>query len=370
MAERKTKKRANGEGSFSKRNGRIEYRVVVGTDQLTGKLIRKSFYGKTQGECKDKYKAYQKGLEEQKIAPQNTTLSAWIAKWLEVYKKDSVSPGSYVDYLSNSKLITSDCKLGTMLLTEIKPLDIAEFYQRITGYSLSVHKKIHLILNAAFETAIDNDLCYKNPVKKVKPPKKKAPERKAFSDGDIAAIYHFSLSDSFGLPIVLLLLSGMRRGELLALRWTDIDMDEEIIHIRRAIKADGSEGEPKSEKSKRDIPIIPELKSILGAFKKDIGYVLSNDGGSRFTISQFRTQYDHFFERLNDYLNSEGKGPVEKLTTHSTRHTFGTKLYREGTNAKDIQLLMGHEEIETTGKYIHGDVEHLKAAISKLKVAD
>lgn len=69
MAERKTKKRANGEGSFSKRNGRIEYRVVVGTDQLTGKLIRKSFYGKTQGGVQGQIQGISKRARRAKDSP-------------------------------------------------------------------------------------------------------------------------------------------------------------------------------------------------------------------------------------------------------------------------------------------------------------
>lgn len=261
----KETKRPNGEGCLSGTPGDYSFRVSLGKDPVTGNRIRKVFKGKTQGECKKKYREYMENMEKEQKTLANITLADWLDKWIALYKEGAVSAGTVTDY-KYSIMRIKEHPYSKMKLFELKPVHIVEIMKNKCSLSQTVLKKMRLTLNAAFEAAIDNDICTKNPVKKAPVPNslQAKHEKEAFALEDVRDILQFAREndDPFCIAIHLLFLTGVRRGELLALKWSDIDFDQNVLHIHSAVKSDGEIGEPKTEKSKRDIPISKTLWQI------------------------------------------------------------------------------------------------------------
>ncbi len=232
------KTRKNGDGTFRKKaNGRIEYMVSYGYD-MYGKRLRKSFSGKNEAECRRKAKAYEQELNSKKIAVTEYTLSEWLDTWVETYKSHTVQPSTYKEYKYIIDIIKTH-RISSMKLTDIKPLHITDFFNSKTDYSKTIIKKLRFVLNGAFEAGIDNDLCYKNPVRRASIPVKNQKEKTAYSEEDAKIINDFAVTDElFGIPMLILLNTGIRSGELRALRYHDIDIQKRCIYITQSIKRD------------------------------------------------------------------------------------------------------------------------------------
>lgn len=359
-------RRKKGDGSFTRKsNGTISYRIDYGYDELTGKRIRKTFTGKTEKECRKKARDYEKGLENQEIVYTTRTLGEWLMEWLEVYKEKSVSPATYSNYLFNAKIICAD-SLAQFELIDIKPIHIQKFYQRNHQYSKSVLDKLRFLLQAAFESAIDNDLCYKNPAKHVLLPPKKTHEKNPFSEQEIKTIIKYAPYDSFGFAIIILLMTGLRSGELRALLTTDIDLTNRIITINKAINRDQQIALPKNKKS-RHVPISNELYQWLIKSVRPGTYVL---GGNTFlTKDGFESRYKTFFRHLNQWCEENHLEPVVYKPPHTTRHTYASILVKQNIHMKIIQIILGHSDIEMSAHYSHADLETLRQAVSNLKMA-
>ncbi|MDR2933337.1 MAG: site-specific integrase [Oscillospiraceae bacterium] len=382
MAE--TKKRANGEGSWKKRkkkNGEeyLEYRVSFGED-MEGYSVRKSFYGKTQKECKKQAKDFEKSLNEKLIAIEEYTVGDWLEKWLTTYKKDSgISDATYKNYKYCVGIIKKH-KVSNMQLVKVKPMHITQFYNDNEKYSASVLNKFSILLFGAFDAAIDNDLCYKNPAKKAKKLKKASGEKTPFSPEATQTIKEFAKTDSeFGTIIMLMLCTGLRPQEIRALHWKNINLKEKYILVDTAIKRNGVIGLPKGNRI-RIVPIKEDLiKHLKPHIQSDDSPVLTvpseqkrkrrgDEGyetdGIHLTDTALRTQYTAFFIRLNKYLAENKKEPVVVLSPHSMRHTYATELATSGVSQKAIQLILGHADMSTTDGYTHlSNLAYLKSAL-------
>ena len=355
-------KRKDGDGTFRKKpNGRIEYMVSFGYD-LYGKRIRKSFSGKTEAECRRKAKEYQKQLDSQQIALQDMTLGNWLEQWVDTYKKHTVQSSTYDEYKYIIRII-KEHQISHMLLTDMKPIHISDFFNTEANYSRTIIKKLRFVLNGAFEAAIDNDLCYKNPVRRASIPNKKQEEKTAYTEAEIQTLHNFAVTDSlFGVPMLLLLHTGMRSGELRALQYKDIDIQQRCVHIHHSIKRDGTIGAPKNGKA-RVVPLTVEFANLISSMiaeKNPDAYVIG-DQDHFTTASGLRSRYQAFFRRLN---KSEEK--VVMQSPHCIRHTYSTSLQRAGVPIAIVSVILGHNSTEVTDKYTHLDnIEDLKAAVDR-----
>ena len=352
------KKRENGAGTWKERtDGLFELRLSFGRD-FNGKLIRKSFYGKTKKICRDKSKKYSEQLQQKEIIHQEITLGNWIKQWLVTYKMNKVSEGTYQNYLYNRDIILKH-DLSKMKLLDIKPIHISIFFNDNHEYSASVLKKLKLILNGSFEAAIDNELCYQNPVRKIKLTYKKKKERDYFTSEELNIIYNFASIDTFGYIIETLLQTGIRSGELRALKWSDIDLNNKLLYINKSIKANGKIGTTKSNNC-RTIPIPEKLYTTLKNITPVNNYFTKTE--NYLSKHGFRSKYDTFFAHLkNEYPN------VRFLSPHCCRHTYASTLLTKNVPLKYIQILLGHNDIQTTGNiYTHTDINEIINMIDKL----
>jgi integrase len=361
--------RKNHDGSFRKlANGTIEFVVSIGFDAY-GKHQRKRFYGKTELECRKKHKDFMKGGESQQVQAKEHTLSKWLDEWLKIYKENNVQASTYIEYVNLVNHIKHH-KIGNMKLSQVKPIHITEFFTSIIDYSHSFRKRMKFLLNGAFECAIDNDLCAKNPVRRAEIAKKSEPDKEAFTENETRIITEFARTDElFGVTMCILFNTGIRSGEMRALTIDKFDFENDVVKIDKAIKRTGELGKPKNGKT-RYIPLEPEVAAYLKPrLKGKTGFVI---GGDHFvTHSGFRGRYECFFSRLNIFLEENGEKPIEIKSPHSTRHTFSTLRQRGGMPTPMVMELLGHSSLAMTELYTHlGDIATLSEAVKEYDFLD
>lgn len=359
MARPKKEKPARADGIY-------EVKVTIG-HTLDGKLIRKSFYSsvsKADARAKaEEYKIKQEVTSRTGIIDPSDTVSfeKWARKWLEVYKKPNVSESTYnttyripvenhlIPYFGNAKL------------TSIKGIDIQAFFKSVQGScSESKLHKMKMCLNGIFDTAIENDICYKNPAKNaVYTSGKDKNVKKVYTDQQIDIAKRFFESR---LPEVYLILeTGLRRGEVLGLMWKDIDFENHTLSIERSIadkQSGGVEIRPPKWNSYRAIPISTELCDLLLTLDKTNDYI--------FTTFEGKVQSPHTWSRkLERHMEEMCRNYPDMvvLTAHELRHTRGTQLRRNGVDIYTIQKLMGHKDINVTANtYVHEEIEVTRRA--------
>jgi integrase len=357
-------KTPKGGGSFRERpDGSWEYTVSVGND-IYGKRRRKSFYGDTQSECLKKHKKFLKEGDKTLSKPQEHTLSGWIDnEWLPIYKSKKVQVSTYKDYINLASHVKKH-KIGGMKLSQVKPIHVTEFFTDIDEFSKSFRGQMRFLLNGAFECAIDNDFCTKNPVKRAEIAKKRQPEKEYFTEDEARAIVDFATTDNlFGLPVYIMLKTGIRGQEMRALTRSKIDFDKGSVLIDKAVKQDGKLGLPKNNKP-RVIPISTEVAVFLKSkIPSDTKYIVGNDDYT--TYDNFKDRYEAFFKRLNKFLTNAELEPISVKPSHCLRHTASTLWQAAGMPRELVAELLGHADVSTTAIYTHTQLSTLRRAIEQ-----
>ena len=351
-------KNANGDGSIRQRpDGRWELRATVGKG-IDGKQIRKSFYGDKQSEVKLKYKNF---LAKSSVPIDRiSTVKEWAEFWLEISKKDKISYKGYYNYTLyiNNHIIP---EIGDLALGQVRPAHIEKLLKEKQKLSYSAQHHILMILKIIFKSAIKNHLCVDDPTEDIKITKEEKLNTEVFSTENINDILEAAEKHEYGFYIQSLLYSGMRMGELRALKWEDIDLKNDIIHIARAA-AEAETGEIiKSTKTKKDryVGINKNFKKILlKQYKnKTSEFVIAGDNDGFLRSHQFGYRYRKFFKDNN----------IPYLSPHKCRHTYATYLVKNGTDIRTVQELLGHVKINTTQRYTQVDMDMIKSGVKKLK---
>ena len=338
------------------------YEVKITLEKtLDGKYVRKSFYSSISKENAkrqaEQYKvdylvAKQGGTP---MITKNAKFKDWAETWLEVYKKPEVSENSYKDTYKNSVQNHLIPYFGQALIADIMPLDIKNFFSTKSDYSESMLDKMRLCLNGIFEAAIDNDLCIKNPVKNITYSSNTTTQKKqVYTTEEINVVKKFAADK---MPEVIFLLeTGLRRGELVGLKW--IDITDDILNVERSlafVKGGGIVERPPKWHSYRKIPLSPDALSIISKQPRISEYIFLNSKGR----PNDPRYWSKRLERFMMFMNKE-KG-IKILSAHELRHTYGTNLRRNGVDIYTIQKLMGHKDIKMTSEiYVENEIEVLK----------
>jgi len=317
---------------------------------------RESFTATSPTACRQAAKAWQ--ASDDKVAIEKVkTVKQWAVHWLEVYKKDKVAYKSYQNYkLYVDKHIVP--AIGDLKLTDVRPAHIEKLHGEKTSLSASARKHIHLALKGLFETAVENNLCQSSPMSRVKAPAVGNSEPEIFVANEVKEILAAVDDHKYGLYIKMLLYTGLRMGELLALQWGDIDLDNDLVKISRAIAKSEDGWAVKNTKTNRVryVAIPEQLKEDLTQRPKDGIFILCNPDGSHLTPHQFERRYKKFFEQ-ND---------LTYRSPHKCRHTFATFLLKGNADLRSIQAMLGHSKISTTEIYTHIDTDDIKRNVTKL----
>ena len=229
-------------------------------------------------------------------------------------------------------------------IEDISPIQFRAFLDDLarSGSSKSQIQKIRIVASLACDKAILNGINIINFAQLIKLPKKaKKPEqKKPISDEEIAAIVA-NTSLPFGMFAYILLFTGMRRGELLALQKQDIDLERNIIKVTKAVEYPSNQAvikAPKTENSSRDIPIMPFIKDSLQEYINPLAPTdFLFEGETPISKTAVR-------KRWLAYTKLSGIN----ATPHQLRHTFSNLAYRSGTDAKTHQGLLGHSNVQTS----------------------
>ena len=245
------KRRANGEGNIRKRkDGRWEGRYTAGYD-ANGKAITKNVLGRTQAEVKDKLRT---AIEDSKkldpVKAGSYTLEQWLKLWYSVYVEPQVrySTKEFYHNAIDHHIIP---KLGSVKLEKLTMLQIQQFYNELLksgrvqkknqpelkehGLSPRMVQCVHVVLNKALEHAVEEKLILANPAKKCKIPKNTRKEMNILPEALIGPYLSAAKEHGILAPMYLELTTGLRRGELLALRWEDLDVQNRTLSINKSV---------------------------------------------------------------------------------------------------------------------------------------
>lgn len=295
------------------------------------------------------------------------TLGEWIPQYLTSYKLNTIKVNSYYSLELAARQIPQALK--DMEMDKILPLHIQRFYNEFAlNHSKSYMDKLRVFMHDLFSTAIDNEFCSRNPTNRLKIPRIKERPRESYTMEEVRIILNFAMvyeNQRIGVAIITLLLTGLRRGELLGLKSSDIT--DSTLTVNRAVYLEHNkpcvqEHEAKTEKSLRVIPLIPELAHRLKTLPHKGEYLFSTKNGTLLHPRNFSRDYDTFFKHLRDE-----EPDVRHLPPHCCRHTFATLTRESGADMRVLQELLGHSDIKTTARYAHADIDSMANAVQGLR---
>ena len=374
------KRRGNGEGSIRKRkDGRWEGRYTVGTDPETGATLSRNVLGKTQAEVMEKLKTAIKSAETIDVQRvEQYTLGEWITTWFEVYSKPHIretTANYYANYIENHIVP----KLGNVKLNKLTSIQIQRFYNntrtggrvqkndKITDFSLSNRtvRGMHMLLHNCLEQAVRERLIQVNPTDNCKIPPKDRKEMKVIPVEKIGD--YLKAAETHGvLPIFYLeLCSGLRRGELLALLWTDLDVKKRTINVTKSMQRINGELKvrpPKTENSNR-VVVVPQRAVDLLVCERE----RHPDSAFMFPSPVTGNMYDpDAMGRIHKKL-LRAAGLDKTIRFHDLRHTFSTVMIQNGVDAKTLSNMLGHYSAAfTLDTYTHVTSHMQQAAADKM----
>ena len=284
------KRRANGEGNIRKRkDGRWEGRYTVGHDPETGKAIIKNVLGKTQAEVKEKLKkAIEENVGIDYGRAKTYTVGSWLEVWMENYAKVKLRPSTFK---TSQGFLKNHIKpqIGSIPLADLTSLDLQRFYKHLLdggrvdrieakkkpkGLAPKTVRNIHQMIGSAYNLAIEQKLVSRNPTQGCALPKVEHKEMKTLTADQLSAFFREARDSGVYELYYLDLATGLRRGELLGLKWTDIDLDRGVLKIQRAISRQNGkvvEAPLKTKNAYRTLPLSADAIDILKAQKNKVG---------------------------------------------------------------------------------------------------
>lgn len=362
-------------------DGRYAVSVFVGT--VDGKRKYKYVYGKTQKEANQKAEelriSMKKGVD---ISVAGDTFDEWAKYWL-IGKRQDTSPTQY-------NLLNSRARIWVEALSGI-PMNQIKFFQLqsilftivnknpYTGKPMTrkTAKEYIQVVRSIFEFAIDNRAVEFNPTRKLRPPQDtiESKTRRALTETERRWVMEF---DHRAKPsAMLMMLSGLRRGEATALQWSDISFENKTISVSKSYNFKTKEMKPPKNGKARTVFVPQVLIDYLKTLPRDSVYVLTTRKGTMMTEDAWKRLYQSYMNDLNLHYGLHDKikkyAPEQKpmvitpFTPHELRHTFCTILFESGIDVLTAQKLMGHSDPKITMDiYTHLSEQHEEIQLDKL----
>lgn len=292
---------------------------------------------------------------EENISPENKLYADVAAEW-EKQKYNNIEYTTmtrYKTYVRNTVDVW-----GNIYITDISTADIDAFLQRLAlTLSNKTVKDQFSVIKMIFKYAKIMRYIKEDPCEFLTPPKgKKAQVRDAVTEDEMNIVRN-SINCTFGLLAYFLMYTGLRKGEALALRYSDIDFDNKLIRVRNSVYFVGNNPHIKSTKTaagQRDVILLDCLAEKL-PHKSTDEYIFNYDGNLMPAM--------YFTRHWQKYQKETGLN----ITAHQLRHTFATILFEADVSVKDAQNLMGHSDISVTQNiYTHIRQKHLNETANKL----
>lgn len=363
-------KKSNGEGTTwtEKRNGKNYYRgqICTGFDD-NGKKIIKSFSSFSKTKLNKKMDEYKYKLNAGILSiDTEVNLQDYCYVWLFEYKKIELKPSSFARYEGIYRNYIKGTSLAKIPIVELKTIHFQKFINEIAlSKTISTAKSVKKTIVSCLNYALKEDIIMKNYCSFVTLPKEPPKDKYlVFTTNEQQEIINSLDNSTYDMAILLSFGTGLRLGELIALKWTDLDFFNKTITVNKALKQvnvvndDGTRSSkllmqtPKTESSYRTIPIPPIIiEKLKEYYNKQASY-----------ISMLKKAYNNQEFIFTDaiglpleprVLPRHYKKILDKLEIpyrnfHSIRHSYATRLFEASVPVKTVQALLGHSDITTT----------------------
>ena len=350
------RRRVNGEGSVYKRaDGYWVGAFDVPT--TSGARKRVVVYGKTLAEAREKLSKVQQDVRSGIPLPDKVwKLGPYLDYWLENFVKRNRRPATYNLYEMIVRLYLKP-SLGSRKLTALTVPMVQEFLNRRMQKGDSIRKVqvMRTVLSAALTRAVREELVVRNVARLVELPQWQRGTIRPWAADEARAFLAAARPDPLYTAFVLLILYGLRRGEVLGLRWDDIDFDGGTIHIRQQLQRVRGElflAPVKTQAGKRDLPLLDAAAQALklqaehqALYRIDMGSAWP-ESGLVFTTRTGRPVEPRNCVRSFRRICDDNK--IRLIKVHHVRHTVGSLLKDLGVPARDAQTILGHTRISTT----------------------
>lgn len=363
-------------------DGRYMVKVYIGIKD--GKKQYKYVYGKTQKEADIKAEelkvSLRKGID---ISASNDSFKTWANYWL-TSKRQEVSSDRYSTLQSRSSIWID--ALNNTQISQIKPFELQTILFSISAKNPYTGKPMAKktireyiqIINSIFDFAVDNRVIDYNPANKLKILQAATPtfQRRALTEIERERIMEF---EHRAKPsAMLMMLSGLRRGEATALQWNDIDFENNKISVTKSYNFKSNDFKAPKNGKARVVSVPQMLINYLQTLPRISPFVLTNAKGQMMTDTSWRRLYSSYMADLNLAYGFGGNAPnkfspskipmlITPFTPHELRHTFCTIMFEAGIDALTAKEQLGHADIKTTlSIYTHLSAQHKEIQVNKL----
>lgn len=366
-------------GHITKRGDSWTAIVDLPADPATGKRRQKRITARTKRAVELQvaeliHKAESGGFTDAGKA----TVREFFDRWLET-TAPTLRAATVRRYRDLARLHIS-AVIGNVKLAKLAPADVQRLYsdRLAAGLSPTSVRHLHGLLHRALSDAVRWGLIGRNVTEAVDPPRRSTPEAQTWNAEQVTAVLATAAGDDFEPLWRLALLAGMRRGELLGLRWSDVDLDAGALSVRRTLSRGESSrlesGEPKTASGRRRIALPAsvveslrrhrvrqvEYRLAIGPAFEDQGLVFTNETGGPLHPNSLTT-------RFRKLIATAG---VPTIRFHDLRHTCATLLLSQGVHPKVVQERLGHADIAMTmNLYSHVTADMQRQAADALDAA-
>ena len=375
-AETLAKKRKSGTGTVRQRSdGRWEGRVVIGYDD-NGLPKTKNVLAKTKRECQEKLRQLTEsmvGRNDRKVKP-DMLFGDWLCYWYETHSKPTLrasTQNNYENVIHNHVLP----EIGKIPLNKLSQNDLQQFYGRLkkngrkrlteqygAGLSDRMVRMCHAVCRSALERAVRDDLLRTNPAIGCKLPPKKAKEMQVLDREELQKFLIQAQADGYYELFLLDICTGLRRGELIALQWGDLNFETGVLTVNKQAYTVNGELQiipPKTKASVRKLVLPPAVLAVLREYKKTVDsrwmFPSPVKADRPITPGVARRRLQTILERAD----------CKRVRFHDLRHTFATLALENGMDVKTLSAMLGHVSAVTTldiYTHITGDMQRAAAA--------
>lgn len=291
----------------------------------------------------------------------------WFEKYYDAYCVGVVAYDCHRDYYYINRNHFSS--IADKDLRDIKPIDVQLCVKSTMQYSSDRQRRTYFLLKRVLREAVVNGYLDKNPADCVKPPRKIKKDVTCFRVDNLEQLFDCNtrLSRMFQFD----LWTGLRRGELLALTWDNVDLSQCVLHIcQTLVKTQWGDQVLPTTKSRRDRVVPLHRKAVqllhdIRCFDSSEGFLFRNLDGSPVKLRQYNRLFNQLYQKqLKKYPGLPYYSP------HNLRHSYATYMLQSGADLETLRALLGHVDISTTQRYVHSNMQQMYIATENLKIGN
>lgn len=370
------RRRRNQQGALYKTA--TGWRGAVDLGWIDGKRRRKYVYGKTRTQVLAKMRPLVEAARSQSLT---VTRSPRVDEWMNTYLSEvaalSVRPSTLHRYRQEVRLYISPA-LGQMSMEKVKPHHIAAFYRKqLDHLSPSSVRRLHALLRRSFSVAMKWGVIATNPVLQVDAPPLQHFEIDPLRVDELRTLLRTSAGTTMHVRWLIAATLGLRQGEVLGLRWSDIDLDVGQLRVRQSLQYQGgvlSLVQPKTPRSRRTVPLPNAVVDALRTHERSQAETRATAGEAwQERGFVFATRTGGPIHPRNDYRSFRAlltKAGLRRVRLHDLRHTAASLLLEQGVHPRVVMEILGHSQISLTmNTYSHVVPDTVRSATDSVQEA-